>query len=71
MGINLLEVCLSIRKGYFMSDSSFVVKHVLIKIMKKLPKQHYTQASLIAGLEYGMEQWNGKWNGAVNVQSCS
>ena len=31
-GIKLLEVCLSIR---FMSDSSFVVKLALIKVVKK------------------------------------
>ena len=35
MGIKLLEVCLSIHKG---SDSSFVVKLVLTKIMIKAAK---------------------------------
>ena len=31
VGIKLLEVCLTIHKGYFMFDSSFVVKLALIK----------------------------------------
>ena len=34
-GIKLLEVCLSTHKGWFMSDSFFVVKLALIKIMIK------------------------------------
>ena len=34
-GIKLLEVRLSTHKGCFMSDSSFVVKLALIKIVKK------------------------------------
>ena len=34
-GIKLLEVCLSIHEVCFMSDSSFVVKFVLTKIMIK------------------------------------
>ena len=38
MGIKLLEVCLSIHKGCFMSDSSFVVKLVYTKIMIKAAK---------------------------------
>ena len=38
MGIKLLEVCLSIHKGCFISDSSFVVKLVLTKIMIKAAK---------------------------------
>ena len=37
MDIKLLEVCLSIHKGCFMSDS-FVVKLVLTKIMIKAAK---------------------------------
>ena len=35
MGIKLLEVCLSIHKECTTSDSSFVVKFVLIKIVIK------------------------------------
>ena len=38
VGIKLLEVCLSIHKGCFMSDSSFVVKLVLTKIMIEAAK---------------------------------
>ena len=38
MDIKLFEVCLSIHKGYFMSDSSFVVNLVLTRIMIKTPK---------------------------------
>ena len=38
MGIKLLEVCLSICKRCFMSDSSFAVKFVLIEIKIKAAK---------------------------------
>ena len=42
-GIKLLEVCFSIHKGCFISDSSFVVKLALIVMLKKTtPKCLYT-----------------------------
>ena len=41
----LLEVCLTTHKGCFMSDSSFVVKLALIKIMIKPAELHYTKGT--------------------------
>ena len=46
MGIKLLEVCLSIHKGCFMSDS-FVMKLVLIKIVMKPAKSHYIPSAAL------------------------
>ena len=48
-GIKLSMVCLSIYKGCFMSDSSFVVKLALIKIMIKPAKDGSAGVAINSG----------------------
>ena len=58
VGIKLLEVCLTTHKGCFMSDSSFVVKLALIKIMIKPAELHYTKgmsANLLVCATWGAQ----------------